>query len=215
MDHSTIGRLGICDMYRNYMSVCGRRFIGPITAGVRTYLYRAVESAGEPIDFRLSRKRDAVAAKHFLRTAIWPTGQILPHVINVDGHAAYPPATTELKASGELAGIANAIGPPIEIMCWSRIIIREEANGGEPLVSFRGWSLANNRRFRSDEHDPQGAGEIGGQRAMCSDGYGSSSGPSASLGKVYFFALRAMHVSLMRLETKYLCFRGPVASQWC
>jgi hypothetical protein len=43
-------------------------------------------------------------------------------VINVDGHPAYLLAITELKASGELAFIANAVGPLIEIMCCSRII---------------------------------------------------------------------------------------------
>jgi len=32
-----------------------------------TYLYRAIDSTGETIDFMLSPKRDAIAAKHFLR----------------------------------------------------------------------------------------------------------------------------------------------------
>jgi transposase-like protein len=71
-------------------------------AGVWTYLYRAVDSTGETIDFMLSPKRDIVAAKHFLQMALWRTGQIRPRVINVDGHAAYPPAITEPKTSGKL-----------------------------------------------------------------------------------------------------------------
>jgi transposase-like protein len=71
-------------------------------AGVWTYLYRAVDSTGETIDFMLSPKRDIVAAKHFLQMALWRTGQIRPRVINVDGHAACPPAITELKTSSEL-----------------------------------------------------------------------------------------------------------------
>ena len=71
-------------------------------AGWWTYLYRAVDSTGETIDFLLSRKRDAVAAKHFLQMAMWRAGGIRPRVINVDGHAAYPQAIQELKASGEL-----------------------------------------------------------------------------------------------------------------
>ena len=33
---------------------------------------------------------------------LWRTGQIRPRVINVDGHASYPPAIAELKESGEL-----------------------------------------------------------------------------------------------------------------
>jgi transposase-like protein len=71
-------------------------------AGVWTYLYRAVDSSGETIDFMLSPKRDVVAAKYFLQMALWRTGQIRPRVINVDGHASYPPAIAELKGSGEL-----------------------------------------------------------------------------------------------------------------
>ena len=69
-------------------------------AGVWTYLYRAVDSAGETIDFMLSPKRDAVAAKHFLQMALWRAGQVRPRVINVDGHASYPAAIKELKDSG-------------------------------------------------------------------------------------------------------------------
>jgi transposase, IS6 family len=41
-------------------------------AGQWTYLYCAVDSSGDTIDFMLSPKRDAVAAKHFLQLALWP-----------------------------------------------------------------------------------------------------------------------------------------------
>ena len=44
-------------------------------AGYWTYLYRAVDSTGETIDFLLSPKRDAVAAKHFLQMAMWRVGR--------------------------------------------------------------------------------------------------------------------------------------------
>ena len=43
-------------------------------AGRWTYLYRAIESTGETIDFMLSPKRDAIAAKHFLRLALARAG---------------------------------------------------------------------------------------------------------------------------------------------
>jgi transposase, IS6 family len=70
-------------------------------AGSWTYLYRAIDSGGETIEFMLSPKRDLVAAKLFLRLALSGGGPP-PRVINVDGHPAYPTAIAELKRSGEL-----------------------------------------------------------------------------------------------------------------
>jgi len=71
-------------------------------AGRWVYLYRAVDSCGETIEFMLSPKRDLVAAKHFLQLALWRAGQVRPRVINVDGHPAYATAISELKQSGEI-----------------------------------------------------------------------------------------------------------------
>ena len=71
-------------------------------AGNWTYLYRAVDSAGDTIDFMLSPKRDLTAAKLFLRLALSGTGGIRPRVINVDGRPAYARAIAELKRSGDL-----------------------------------------------------------------------------------------------------------------
>ena len=70
-------------------------------AGNWTYLYRAVDSAGETIEFMLSPKRDLIAAKLFLRLAL-SAGGPGPRVINVDGHPAYASAIAELKQTGEL-----------------------------------------------------------------------------------------------------------------
>ena len=71
-------------------------------AGKWAYLYRAVDSTGDTIDFLLSPKRDLTAAKLFLRLALSGTGGIRPRVINVDGHPAYARAIAELKQSGDL-----------------------------------------------------------------------------------------------------------------
>ena len=70
-------------------------------AGKWTYLYRAIDSAGDTIDFLLSPNRDLIAAKGFLRLAL-STGRTRPRVINVDGHPAYASAIGELKREGEL-----------------------------------------------------------------------------------------------------------------
>ncbi len=89
------------------------------------YLYRAVDSQGNTLEFLLSATRDAQAAKRFFVKALHstacsapqacpveeqvaqPTGPAdpttsAPRVINVDKNAAYPKAMAELKAAGIL-----------------------------------------------------------------------------------------------------------------
>ena len=66
--------------------------------GVWKYLYRAVDSAGNTLDFMLSAKRDAKAAKRFLRKVLNASHTIEPRAITVDKNAAYPPAIEALKA---------------------------------------------------------------------------------------------------------------------
>src|SRR5450432_2715688 len=91
------------------------------------YLYRAVDSAGDTIEFFLSPTRDAEAAKRFFCKALHSTAGSVsqvcpvaeqvtqttaltdptiltsaPRVINVDKNAAYPKAIAELKIAGVL-----------------------------------------------------------------------------------------------------------------
>jgi transposase, IS6 family len=87
------------------------------------YLYRAVDSPGDTIEFLLSSTRDAEAAKRFFCKALHVTlpstpqdglvqesiGSAHPHtikptprVINVDKNAAYPKAILDLKVAGML-----------------------------------------------------------------------------------------------------------------
>ncbi len=61
------------------------------------YLYRAVDSLGNTLDFMLSAKRDARAAGRFFRKVLNAEHNQTPRVINVDKNAAYPPAINELK----------------------------------------------------------------------------------------------------------------------
>ena len=70
--------------------------------GEDKYLYRAVDSTGQTIDFLLTAKRDAAAAKRFFRKALSSPGNPVPRVINVDKNPAFPPAVAELKAEGVL-----------------------------------------------------------------------------------------------------------------
>jgi transposase-like protein len=87
-----------------------------------TYLYRAVDSEGNTLEFLLSPTRDAEGAKRFFCKALHattastrqtlpskervasadPITMSVPRVINVDKNAAYPKAIADLKAAGVL-----------------------------------------------------------------------------------------------------------------
>ncbi len=71
--------------------------------GKPKYLYRAVDSAGNTLDFLLTAKRDAAAAKRFFRRTLKAVHTQIPRVITVDKNAAYPKAIDELKADKELS----------------------------------------------------------------------------------------------------------------
>jgi IS6 family transposase len=71
--------------------------------GRQRFLYRAVDSSGQTIDFLLTDRRDAAAAKRFFRRALLNNGNSMPRVINVDKKPAYARAVTELKASGTIS----------------------------------------------------------------------------------------------------------------
>lgn len=66
------------------------------------YFYRAVDSAGNTLDFLLTAKRDAQAAKRFFRKALKASHNQEPRVVTVDKNAAYPKAIDELKIKKEL-----------------------------------------------------------------------------------------------------------------
>ncbi len=66
------------------------------------YLYRAVDSAGNTLEFLLSQIRDTRAAKRFLARALDASHTTTPRVINVDRNPAYPKGVDELKAEGQL-----------------------------------------------------------------------------------------------------------------
>ncbi len=66
------------------------------------YLYRAVDSQGNTIDFLLTAKRDTNAAKRFFIKALKATHAQKPRVINVDQNPSYPPAIEQLKKSSIL-----------------------------------------------------------------------------------------------------------------
>jgi transposase-like protein len=107
VDHTTIMRW--VHQYSPEMEKKVRRYLKPTNDSWRVdetyikvkgeykYLYRAVDSDGNTIDFMLSAKRDRKAAKRFFKKALGSNHNQTPRVITVDKNPAYPIAIYELK----------------------------------------------------------------------------------------------------------------------
>ena len=61
------------------------------------YLFRAVDSEGNTIDFYLSKTRNPKAAKRFFKKALQSFHISKPRTITIDKNPAYPVAITKLK----------------------------------------------------------------------------------------------------------------------
>jgi transposase, IS6 family len=68
-----------------------------------TYLYRAVDSRGQTIDFLLAARRDTAAAKRFFRKAMAQPHVANPRTLTVDKNPAYPRAVADMKSDGQLS----------------------------------------------------------------------------------------------------------------
>ena len=69
-------------------------------AGKNKYLFRAVDSQAQTVDFYLSETRDREAAKIFLKRALANPDNRPPYVFVRDGLRSYPAALRELKSEG-------------------------------------------------------------------------------------------------------------------
>jgi hypothetical protein len=100
MRRNSVGAVGANCAERTDPGVSTRRIFVLRASGPS--LYRAVDSAGDTIDFLLSPKRDAGAAKRFFQKALQSTNHPRPRGINVDGNAACPSAIEESKRTRQL-----------------------------------------------------------------------------------------------------------------
>lgn len=106
VDHSTLHRWVIRlvplfdKVFRKHKRRTGRRWRMDETyikiKGQWKYLYRAVDTAGQTIDFLLTAKRDATAALRFFRKAIRHHGE--PEVVTIDKSGANTAALATLNA---------------------------------------------------------------------------------------------------------------------
>jgi IS6 family transposase len=69
-------------------------------AGRWMYLFRAVDSGGQTVDFYLSETRDREAAKCFLKPALANHDNRAPHVFARNRRRSYPAAIRELQNEG-------------------------------------------------------------------------------------------------------------------
>ena len=130
-------------------------------AGKWTYLYRAVDSTGATIDFLLSSRRDAAAAKRFLQKALRSPGHPRPRVINVDGNPSYPKVICELKKAGELGRRCRC--RPVRylnnIVEQDHRAIKRRVRASQDFPRFP-VCAAHDSRHRDDEHDPERTGKV-------------------------------------------------------
>lgn len=109
VDHSTLHRwvirlVPLLDKaFRRHKRPAGRRWRMDETyikvRGKWKYLYRAVDTGGQTIDFLLTAKRDAAAARRFFHKAIRQHGE--PEVVTIDKSGANTAALAELNAGRE------------------------------------------------------------------------------------------------------------------
>jgi transposase, IS6 family len=134
------------------------------------YLYRAVDSTGQTIDFMLSAKRNTKAAKRFFRKMLKAPEHQSPRVINVDRNNAYPPAVEELKEEGALS-VATQLRPCKylnNIVEQDHRFIKRRVNPGLGFFSFKtarrtisGFEAMN--IIRKGQIEGVGKGDIRGQ----------------------------------------------------
>ncbi len=112
--------------------------------GQDRYLYRAVDSTGQTIEFLLTAKRDAAAAKRFLVKAIEASGNAMPRVMNVDKN----PAPMQVPEQCDRAGSPN----------------REETGVARQRLWLVSECVAHVARHRNSPYDSERKSEMAGQR---------------------------------------------------
>src|SRR5215467_14045149 len=130
VDHTTIGR-----WVQRYGPEVHRRLRGQVKlksstwhmdetfvriAGRWLYLFRAVDSQGQTVDFYLSETRDREAAKRFLKKALANPDNRPPRVFARDGLRSYPTAIRELQKESLIHGSCRYRTDPTPITGLNR-----------------------------------------------------------------------------------------------
>ncbi|GHO63382.1 IS6 family transposase [Ktedonobacter sp. SOSP1-52] len=164
------------------------------------YLYRAVDSGGNTLEFLLSPTRDAKAAKRVFLKALHATTDSppqtlprkeriasadsittsVPRVINVDKNAAYPKAIVDLKAAGVLPGHVELrqVKYLNNLIEQDHRFIKRLTKPGMGFLSFetawrtlRGYEMMH--MLRKGQCQGVGKGDVGGQVALIAKLFGA------------------------------------------
>jgi transposase-like protein len=129
--------------------------------GKDRYLYRAVDSTGQTIDFLLTATRDAEGAKRFFRKVFVAQANPIPRVVNVDKNPVYPAAIDALKGEGTLPRRVRLRQCKYldNILEQDHRAVNKRAPTGERirLISERAADLAGSR---NNAHDQQGSSAV-------------------------------------------------------
>src|SRR2546425_1020453 len=101
------------------------------------YLYRAVDSAGNTLDFLLRATRDAQAAKRFFSKTLAAPHTVPPRVITVDKNAAYLRPSTSYKKKGSSPNPVHCDRANTSTTSSSRIIASLNGSSSQGWASFQ------------------------------------------------------------------------------
>src|SRR5262249_323225 len=121
------------------------------------------DSAGQTIDFLLTAKRDAAAAKRFFRKTLLGPANPQPRIINVDKNRAYPAAVEELKVEGTLGRRCRLRQCKYlnNVVEQGHRVSKKASLAGERLPIVFDY-VADVTGNRSAAHDSEGASQMGG-----------------------------------------------------
>ena len=111
------------------------------------YLYRAIDSTGNTIEFMLSARRDISAAKRFFKRIMRADHQRLPFTTGTDKHASYPEAFA--------VSVKEKVLPPDcklgRVKCLNNVIEQDHR-----AVRKRWWAMQCFRSFHTAERTIEG-----------------------------------------------------------